>query len=89
MQCKHFQGWTRGPRWVAVLAALLIASTLLGATPATAATLMVCHSGCAYTQISSAVAAASSGDTVSVAPGTYLGGFTIDQNFEPRWRGCS
>jgi hypothetical protein len=74
MKGKHFRGiWTHGPRKLGVLAALLIASTWLGATPASAATLTVCHSGCAYTQIGPAVAAAGSGDTVSVASGTYLG----------------
>ena len=79
MKCKRFQGiWTPGPRWVAVLAALLIASTWLGATPASATTLTVCHSGCAYTQIGPAVAAASSGDTIRIGPGTYEGGITID-----------
>ncbi|MGO8723031.1 MAG: hypothetical protein ACLQRM_09895, partial [Acidimicrobiales bacterium] len=36
--------------------------------------------GCAYTQIAPAIAAASNGDTISVGPGTYLGGFTIDEN---------
>ena len=48
--------------------------------PPTVSVLTVCPSGCAYTQIAPAVAAASSGDTVSVAAGTYHGGFTIDQN---------
>jgi hypothetical protein len=70
----------RGRRKLAVLAAVLTATAWLGATPASAATLTVCRSGCAYTQIGPAVAAASSGDTVSIGPGTYLGGFTIDKN---------
>jgi len=48
--------------------------------PPTVSVLTVCPSGCTYTQIAPAVAAASSGDTVSVAAGTYHGGFTIDQN---------
>ena len=34
--------------------------------------------GCTYSQIAPAVAAAQSGDTVTVAAGTYQGGFTID-----------
>lgn len=44
---------------------------------AAAATLTVCPSGCPYSQISDAVAAAHSGDTIQVAAGTYRGGFTI------------
>ncbi len=54
--------------------------SLAAATSASAATLTVCHVGCAYTQIAPAIAAASNGDTVNVAAGTYSGGFTIDQN---------
>lgn len=54
--------------------------SLAAATSASAATLTVCHVGCAYTQIAPAIAAASNGDTISVGPGTYLGGFTIDEN---------
>ena len=69
----------RGPR-IAVLAAVLTATAWLGAVPASAATWTVCRSGCTYTQVGPAVAAASSGDTVSVGPGTYLGGFTINKN---------
>jgi hypothetical protein len=65
---------------LAVLAAVLTVTAWLGAIPASAATWTVCRSGCAYTQIGPAVAAASSGDTVSVGPGAYLGGFTIDKN---------
>src|SRR5271170_324207 len=48
--------------------------------PPTVSVLTVCPSGCTYTQIAPAVAAANSGDTVNVAAGTYQGGFTIDQN---------
>jgi hypothetical protein len=67
----------------AIAIATLLGSALVllaGAAPASASTLSVCQRGCAYTQVAAAVAAASSGDTVSVGPGTYLGGFTIDQN---------
>jgi hypothetical protein len=71
---------TRAVSRLVVLAAVLTATAWLGATPASAATWTVCPSGCAFTQIAPAVAAASSGDTVSIGPGTYLGGFTIDQN---------
>lgn len=72
--------WRGRSRRIAVLAAVLLASAWFGATRASAATLTVCPSGCAYTQIAPAVAAASSGDTVSVAAGSYHGGFTIDQS---------
>jgi len=51
---------------------------LLGPTGvAGAATLTVCPSGCAYTSIGDAVGAASAGDTVSVAAGTYSEPATI------------
>src|SRR5262245_9766208 len=49
----------------------------VGSAPAASA-LNVCPSGCAFSQIAAAVAAAKSGDTISIAPGTYAGGFTID-----------
>ena len=45
-----------------------------------AATVKVCPSGCAFSQIAAAVAAASAGDTIQVATGTYDGGFTIDKS---------
>jgi hypothetical protein len=51
---------------------------MVSASQAAAATLQVCPSGCTYSQIASAVAAAQSGDTVTVAAGTYQGGFTIN-----------
>ena len=47
---------------------------------ASAATLKVCPSGCQYTTIAAALNAASSGDTILVGPGSYAGGFTIDQS---------
>ena len=48
------------------LAALL----LVGARPASAATLSVCQSGCPFTQLAPALAAAHGGDTIKIAPGT-------------------
>jgi hypothetical protein len=65
--------------WLMMLgvAAGLVAATTM---PAQAATLDVCPSGCPYTTIQQALAAAASGDTISVAPGTYPGGFTIGKN---------
>jgi hypothetical protein len=57
---------------------LLAAIAAIGAGRASAATLTVCPSGCAFSQIAPAVAAAKDGDTISIASGTYSGGFTVD-----------
>jgi hypothetical protein len=80
-------GRTRGigtghsPRTVPVLVAAATAGLALAlASTSPAATLQVCPSGCQYSQIAAAVAAAHSGDTITVAAGTYEGGFTIDVN---------
>jgi hypothetical protein len=54
---------------------LLMLSAMEGR--ANAATLTVCLSGCPYSQIADALAAAHSGDTIEVAAGTYRGGFTV------------
>ena len=59
---------------VGVTAALLA----LGAGPAFAATLNVCPSGCPYTEIAPALAAAHAGDTIKIGAGTYQGGVTVD-----------
>jgi len=40
----------------------------------------VCPSGCSFTTISAALAAARDGDKITVAPGTYAGGFTIEKS---------
>jgi hypothetical protein len=61
---------------LAVLTAAAAAAT--GSGTAAAATLTVCPGGCAFSDVAAAVAAAKDGDTISVAPGTYAGGFTID-----------
>ena len=78
------ESWRNAPRKLAVLAAIVIFSTWLGATPGEAATskLNVCQSGCTYTQIAPALAAAHNGDVIVVGPGTYLGGITIDTSVE-------
>ena len=48
-----------------------------GGGRASAATLTVCPSGCQFSQIAPAVAAASNGDTVRIGPGRYAGGIMI------------
>jgi len=62
-----------------VMVVALAAVATAGAGSARAAsTLTVCPSGCAFSQVSAAVATAKDGDTIAIAPGTYAGGFTID-----------
>ncbi len=73
---------------VAVLVLMAVAGPVnvgasgLGAARASWATFTVCPSGCAFSQIGPAVAAASNGATVTVAGGIYHGGFTIDKNLK-------
>ena len=66
-------------RWM--LLVIAAAAVLLSAAQrASAATLKVCQSGCPYTQLAPAVAAAHSGDEINLGPGTYAGGVTIDRS---------
>src|SRR5947199_2130070 len=66
-------------RWM--LLVIAAAAVLLSAAQqASAATLKVCQSGCPYTQLAPAVAAAQSGDKITLGPGTYAGGVTIDRS---------
>ena len=72
-------------RGLVALSLLLPASgvlSLAAAGPVSATTLSVCASGCRYTQIGPAVAAAQDGETVLVGPGTYLGGITIEASVD-------
>jgi nitrous oxidase accessory protein len=67
-------------RYLLVAAAALAALTTAHA--AGAATLCVGpHGGC-FAQIQPAVTAAHDGDTITVAPGTYVGGITIDKSIK-------
>ena len=62
------------------VALLAIAAATIAAGRASAATLTVCPSGCAFTQIAPALAAANNGDTISIGVGTYNGGLTVDKS---------
>ena len=70
----HLGGVGRLMRCAPAATALL----LLGAGQASAATPDVCQSGCPYTQLAPALAAAHAGDTIRIGRGTYSGGVTID-----------
>jgi hypothetical protein len=65
-----------------LVAFLTLAAAAITAGQASAATLTVCPSGCAFTQIAPALAAAKNGDTIQVAAGTYNGGFTVDKSLK-------
>lgn len=62
------------------VAFLAIAAATIAAGRASAATLTVCPSGCAFTQIAPALSAASNGDTISIGAGTYDGGLAVDKS---------
>ena len=66
------------PKRLILVGLLAVAAAAATSGQASAATLTVCPSGCAFSQIAPAVAAAKDGDTISIAPGTYAGGVTID-----------
>jgi hypothetical protein len=74
---KRFSNWG-GARRLALSAPAIAALLVLGVGQASAATLNVCPSGCPYTQLAPALAAAHDGDTIKIGPGTYDGGVTID-----------
>jgi hypothetical protein len=63
---------------ILVTTALAAAGLVVSTGQASAVTLNVCPSGCAYTQLAPALAAAHSGDTITIGAGTYTGGVTID-----------
>ena len=59
---------TKRPLLVELLA---VAAAAIASGQASAATLTVCPSGCPFSQIAPAVAAANNGDTISIALGAY------------------
>jgi hypothetical protein len=63
--------------WAGCITAIVL---VLSGTASAARTWTVCASGCNFTTIASAVAAASNGDTILVHSGTYAGGFLIDKD---------
>jgi hypothetical protein len=69
-----------GGRTAGMVALLVpVAATLMGAgTVSAATTLHVCKSGCPYREIAPAVSAARNGDTITIGPGLYRGGITVD-----------
>jgi len=76
-------------RSAAITIATTTAAVVLPAVPAGAATITVCHSGCTYSQLAPALAAAHDGDTIKVGRGTYAGGVTITTSITLRGAGSS
>jgi hypothetical protein len=74
---RRFSSWG-GARRLVLLMPGMAALLLLASGQASAATLNVCPSGCPYTQLAPAIAAADDGDTIRIGPGTYAGGVTIN-----------
>ena len=73
----HKYPMTRIPAVAFASIPIYLACVSLAPAGAAASTLQVCPSGCTYSQIAPAIAAAHNGDIVTIAAGTYQGGFTI------------
>ena len=71
----------------AFIVALLVASSFQFAQPAQARTITVCSVFCDFTTIADALKQASDGDSISILPGAYAGGFTIEKNVDLRGAG--
>src|SRR4029450_1256593 len=75
---RRLPRWCGGAGRLVLLVPAVAVLLLLGPRPDSAATLEVCQRGCPYTQLGPALAAAHPGDTITIGPGTYAGGVTID-----------
>ena len=69
---------SRAGRLALLVPAVAVVVPVVGIAEASAAAVDVCPSGCPYTQLAPALAAAQSGDKVTIGPGSYAGGVTID-----------
>ena len=75
--------WRRPVRQGLIWALCLLLSlglTVAAPAPVQAAELRVCHSGCPYSSIQAAINAASPGDIIKVAQGTYYEAIMIVKN---------
>jgi hypothetical protein len=68
---------------------VVVGATLWFASSASAATLCVGPQAGCFSQLQPAVAAAHDGDTITVAPGTYAGGVTIDKSIQLQGAGAA
>ncbi|HED04880.1 MAG TPA: hypothetical protein ENI60_09040 [Candidatus Fraserbacteria bacterium] len=68
-------------RWAIAMIALGLLVGGMGPAPqASAATLSVCASGCSFSTIQTAIAAATPQDTISIGPGAYVGPIVVTKN---------
>ena len=72
-------GSPRPSRAVVLVLASALSLGVLGSASA-AKVFTVCASGCPYTTVTAALAAAANGGVITIGPGTYAGGFTVDKN---------
>jgi len=63
-----------------IASALAIASALVSPLSVHAATLTVCASGCTFSTVQAALAAAQNGDEIDIGTGTYAGGITVGKS---------
>jgi hypothetical protein len=72
-----------------LLAVIAMAAAIgVAAGPAAASTVCVGPKGDCFAQLQPAIAAAADGDTITVAPGTYVGGITIDKSIRLQGAGA-